>query len=254
MNRATAIQRERRMPSSIKSEPDRASGSFARLRSTDLVAETVTQLRSQILAGRYGTDGELPTEAELSRKFGVSRTVAREAMRTLRAQGLVVVSRGRRPRVKPFDSEVVTDSLQVLLLRSQGTLLHLGEIRRPLEVEIAGLAAERATDADIAAMQESIEAQSAARTVKKQVASDRKFHELLAASTENPLFQLFLSTIATLINESRHRTISRVGPDRAIEGHVAILAAVRQRDVPAARAAMRLHLRMAEEDLAEKRG
>ena len=62
-----------------------------------------------------------------------------------------------------------------------------------------------------------------------------------------------LSTIAPLINESRRRTISRVGIKRALAGHIAILNAVKERDVVAARDAMATHLRMAEEDLAKEK-
>jgi len=225
-------------------------GNFAPLRAVDLVKEMVEQLRAQILAGRYGVDGELPPESQLSEAFGVSRTVAREAMRTLRTQGLVEVSRGRRPRVKPVDTQVAVDSLQALLIRSGAALTHLGEIRRVVEVEIAGMAAERATAEEIQAMQEAIDEQQAARSVKKQIEADHRFHELLARASRNPLFPLLLSTIGPLLHESRRRTISRVGTERAIEGHIKILDAVARRASEEARQAMRVHLCMAEEDLA----
>lgn len=229
----------------------KVSRGFEPLQQVDLVKEIVQQLRSRILAGQFGEDGELPTESQLGTSFGVSRTVAREAMRTLRAQGLVEVSRGRRPRVCPVDPKVAVDSLQALVVRSAASVQHLFEIRRPLELEIAALAAQRATDADISAMQATIDEQLESRSVKKQMECDRRFHELLANATGNSLFQMLLATIAPMLNESRRTTLSRVGTGRAVEGHVAILEAIRDRDVERARNAMALHLSMAEEDLGQ---
>jgi GntR family transcriptional repressor for pyruvate dehydrogenase complex len=229
----------------------RTAGGFGRLQQVDLVKEIVQQMRSRILSGQFGEDGELPTESQLGTTFGVSRTVAREAMRTLRAQGLVEVSRGRRPRVCPVDPQVTIDSLHALLSRRGASLRHMFEIRRPLELEIAALAAERASEEDVAAMQAAIDEQMESKSLKKQMECDRQFHELLANATGNVLFQMLLSTIAPLLDESRHTTLSRVGVGRAVEGHVAILKAVRNRDPNEARRAMAHHLLMAEEDLGQ---
>jgi GntR family transcriptional repressor for pyruvate dehydrogenase complex len=253
MYRTSTLWQNLQLQTPVKTKRPSPHDQFKRLAPVDLVKEMVHQLRSQIIAGHYGTDGELPTESQLSESFGVSRTVARESMRTLRALGLVEVSRGRRPRVRPVDPQIVVDSLQSLLLRSNASLHDLGEVRRPLEIEIAGLAASRATREDTEAMQAAIDMQAAARTSAKQVEADRRFHELLASSTGNSLLRLMLSTIAPLINESRRRTISRVGIKRALAGHIAILNAVNERDVVAARDAMATHLRMAEEDLAKEK-
>ncbi|MBM3396580.1 MAG: FadR family transcriptional regulator [Betaproteobacteria bacterium] len=222
---------------------------FDRLQQVDLVKEIVQQLRDRILSGQFGQDGELPTESQLGSTFGVSRTVAREAMRTLRAQGLVEVSRGRRPRVCPVDPQVAIDSLQAMLVRSAASVHHLFEIRRPLELEIAALAATRANENDMTALQETINEQLEAKSLKKQMDCDRRFHELLANSTGNAMFRMLLSTIAPLLNASRRTTLSRVGSGRAIEGHVAILQAIRNRNPEEARNAMATHLAMAEEDL-----
>ena len=230
-------------PHSNSSEP------FVRLPAVDLVQEMVHQLRSHIIAGRYGIDGELPAEAQLSESFGVSRTVARESMRTLRTLGLVEVSRGRRPRVRPVDPQFATDSLHSLLVRSGATIPQLVEIRRPLEVDIAGLAAERATSDQIEMMQKANEQLASARSLERKIEADTRFHEVLAIASGNPLFSVLLSSIAPLLDKSRTVTILRVGVGRAIEGHAAILDAVRAHDSQAARAAMRRHLDMAAEDL-----
>ncbi len=220
-----------------------------KIQPVDLVKEMVLRLRNRILAGQYGDSGDLPPEAKLSQAFGVSRTVVREAMRTLRAQGLVEVSRGRRPRVKLMDPQSMTEGLEALLMRSNVTLGHLGQVRRSVEEEIAALAAEHASEADVRAMQQTIDDQLVASSHEKQVATDTRFHELLAKSTCNPVLPLILTVLSPLLEQSRHITISRVGPERAVEGHSAILQAVRNGNANAARQAMLMHLHMAEEDL-----
>ncbi len=221
----------------------------SRLDSPNLVDTVVKQLRRLILQGEYGETGELPSEGDLGARFGVSRTVTREAMRILRTQGLVDVSRGKMPRVRPADPMVAVESLQNHLHRSSASLEQLIEIRHALEPAIAGLAAERATLADIEKMRELILDQERAGRLNDQIEADIQFHNHLALATRNPIFPLLLSTVLPLMFESRRRTISKVGVTRALIGHRAILDAVHQRDMKGARAAMERHLGMAVEDL-----
>ena len=215
----------------------------------NLVQTVVEQLRGQILEQRFGPEVELPPEGNLCEAFCVSRTVIREAMRTLRAQGLVEVSQGRPPRVKRADPQVTIDSLDALLRQSQVSLLHLVEARRPLEAEIAALAAQRATAMQIATLQEAITVQVAATSLKQQIEADVRFHDLLAEASGNPVFAMLLRTLVSLLRQSREKTISRTGKERALVGHRAILDAVGRHKPDKARAAMLDHLAMAEQDL-----
>jgi GntR family transcriptional repressor for pyruvate dehydrogenase complex len=170
-------------------------------------------------------------------------------MRTLQAQGLVEVSQGRRPRVRPADPQTAIESLQTFLQRGEHSLLQLLEVRRPLETEIAALAARRASDSHIALMEEANRELAKAQTLEEQVAADMRFHDLLAEATGNLVFPLLLTALAGLMRQSRQRTIARVGTERALIGHRAVLAAVKSHDPGRARTAMIEHLRMAEEDL-----
>jgi GntR family transcriptional repressor for pyruvate dehydrogenase complex len=215
----------------------------------DMVAAVLENLSERIISGGFGPDGVLPPEGALATRYGVSRTVIREAMRSLRAQGLVEVAQGRLPRVKPPAPETAIASLDTLLRRSNGTLLHLIETRRPLEGEIAALAAERATLEHLTQLQEAITAQATAATVAEQIVADLRFHRILAEATGNPIFTLLLETLAGLMRDSRARTLQQSGPATALHGHRAILRALHARDREAARAAMLEHLRLAERDL-----
>lgn len=221
---------------------------------SDRVSVVLRQLSEQITAGAFGDDGALPPEGSLAQAFGVSRTVIREAMRTLRAQGLVEVSQGKPPRVKPADAQATIASLGLLLRRSEGTLLHLVEARRPLESEIALLAAERACPADFDRLQETIDRLTTVRTLDERVQADVEFHRILAETSGNPVFCLLLETISGLLCESRRRTLTQSGSEIAAAGHRAVLAALRRRDGAAAKTAMLEHLTLAERDLRAANG
>lgn len=226
-----------------------SSSRFTPLERPDRVAQVLEQLREQIMVGAFGADGVLPPEGTLAVDLGVSRTVVREAMRMLRSQGLVEVSQGKPPRVKPADPQAAIDSLGLLLRRSQGTLLHLVEARRPLESEIAALAAERATPEHLTRLAASIEQLTSARTLAERIEADVQFHRILAESTGNPVFCLVLETVSGPLHQSRRRTIAQSGVEVAAKGHREVLAAIRRRDGRAARAAMLDHLTLAERDL-----
>jgi DNA-binding FadR family transcriptional regulator len=176
----------------------------------------------------------------LAETLGVSRTVIREAMRSLLAQGLVEVSQGRRPRVKPADPQDAIESLNTLFERSDGAVLDLMEVRRPVESEIAGLAATRATQDQMERLAEAIADELSADSLDRRVAADMRIHEILAEAT---------GTLWGLLRSSLTRTIKKTGARRAVEGHQLVLEAVRRHDARAAREAMLLHLSMAEQDL-----
>ncbi len=216
---------------------------------THKVDEVVGGLRGQILAGQLVPDDLLPSEGKLGESYGVSRTVVREAMQTLRAQGLVEVSRGRRARVRRADPQHMVDSLGAFLERSDHTSMQLLEVRRELEAGIAALAAQRATPPQINAMKMAIQQQRGAGSLEEQIDADIHFHNLLAKAAANPVFEMLLTTLAGSMRRSRRTTISRVGTQRAIAGHLEILDSIRQADSEAAREAMLKHLAMAEEDL-----
>lgn len=218
----------------------------------DLVAQVIGHLREQIVAGSYTAGMSLPSEGRLAESLAVSRTVIREAMRSLRSQGLIVMSQGARPRVASVDSRPTVEALAVLLQRSQTTLLQLTEARRPLESAIARHAAARATPGQIAALQQAVDDLRQAKTLEARVAVDLRFHGLLAEATGNPVFAVLLDTLGRLLAASRKRTIRAAGPQPAVEGHAAILAAVARRDPAAAEAAMLEHLAWAEAHLREK--
>lgn len=215
----------------------------------DLVNEVVNRVRDEILAGRIAAGAPLPAEAEMVSRFGVSRTVVREALRMLRAQGFVEISRGRIPRVRPADPMHAVESLAFLLARNKKAPLSLLEVRRPLETEVAALAARRAKPEHLECLASNLQQLLDAKSLNERIEIDLKFHETLAIATGNPIFPVLFRVLADLLKESLRKTHRRVGVQRTVIGHQAILNAVQSGDSELARGAMAEHIKWAEEDL-----
>jgi len=191
----------------------------------------------------------LPAESQLTHAFRVSRPVIREAMQGLRMQGLVEISQGRRPRVKPVSLDNVAQSLDVFVRRSEVSVPHLMDIRLLLEPRIAELTALRRDQTACERLQCSIDVMRQARHRDDQVEQDMQFHRILARATGNPMYEVILEAIAGPLYNSRRTTIGRVGTRNAIQGHIAILSALRKHDPVAARRAMLAHLQLTQHDL-----
>jgi DNA-binding FadR family transcriptional regulator len=207
------------------------------------------QLAEEIKSGRLAPGARLPTEQALTRAARVSRTVVREAVAALRAEGLVVTRQGvgafvsAEPQRAPFRIE--PERMQTL-----GDILGVMELRLGVEIESAGLAAERATKTQMRGILQALDAIEAASAAgRSAVDEDLEFHRAIAQATGNPEFPRFLQFIG------RHliprRTVSglteRMGGSRAYlaliqEEHRRICQAIESRDARAAREAMRRHL------------
>ncbi len=207
------------------------------------------QLAEQIKSGRFAPGARLPTEAALTRAARVSRTVVREAVAALRAEGLVITRQGvgafvsAEPQRAPFRIE--PERLETL-----GDILGVMELRLGVEIESAGLAAERASRSQVKAIAAALEdIERAAEGGRSAVDEDLAFHRAIAEATGNAEFPRFLQFIG------RHliprRTVSglpeRMGGERAYlaliqEEHRSICEAIGSGDPKAAREAMRRHL------------
>jgi GntR family transcriptional repressor for pyruvate dehydrogenase complex len=207
----------------------------------------ITRLTADITSGKLSPGSRLPTEQELIAATGVSRTVVREAVAALRADGLVVTRQG----VGAFVAENVRRPFRIEFdeLRTLREVLAVMELRTGIEVEAAGLAAERASPVKLRKIAECFEQMgSAIRRGESGVDQDYAFHCSIAEATENPQFERFMEYLGLFIIP-RHTIRGGPGltPDRAYlekvqAEHRQIVSAIRQGSVPQARAAMRRHL------------
>lgn len=211
-----------------------------------LAGELVARLTDDITSGKIPPGSQLPTEQELIAATGVSRTVVREAVAALRADGLVVTRQGvgafvpenaRRPLRIEFD--------QLSPLRE---VLDVMELRTGIEIEAAGLAADRASAAQVRKIVDCFEAIGAVlKRGEDAVSEDFALHCNIADATGNPQFRRFLEHLGRFIIP---RQTIRGGPGlpkRAYsetfqQEHREIVQAIRAGAVAQARAAMRRHL------------
>src|SRR4051812_20775561 len=207
------------------------------------------QLAEQIKSGRYAPGERLPTEAELTRAARVSRTVVREAVAALRAEGLVVTRQGigafvsAMPQQAPF-------RIDPERMQSLEEILNVMELRLGVEIESAGLAAERATRGQVRAIAAALDdVDRAAQAGKSAVDEDLELHRAIAEATGNPEFTRFLQFIGRHLIPRRMVSglPESMGGQRAYLGliqeeHRRICDAIRERDPRGAREAMRRHL------------
>jgi DNA-binding FadR family transcriptional regulator len=189
---------------------------------------------------------KLPTEHILAKTFGVSRSVVREAIAQLRNEGLVETRQG----VGAF----VTEALGRGSIRIEQADLHdresfrsLFQLRMPLEIEAAGLAAVHHDDADLKKLDDSLAQMTGAEKWTDQgIVADLVFHRALAAATHNEYYPLFIGFIAErislAINVARAAAVLEEIVEVTIAEHVAIRDAVATRDPLVARIAMRHHI------------
>src|SRR3954462_5431826 len=169
------------------------------------------QLAEQIKSGRLEPGARLPTEQALTRAARVSRTVVREAVAALRAEGLVITRQGVGPFVPP-EPQRAPFRIEPERMQSLNDVLNVMELRLGVEIESAGLAAERASKSDVKAIGAALSAIEAA-VIENRSAVDEAlaFHRAIAEATGNPEFVRFLGFIG------RHliprRTVSGL-PDR----------------------------------------
>jgi GntR family transcriptional regulator, transcriptional repressor for pyruvate dehydrogenase complex len=207
------------------------------------------QLAGEIRSGRLAPGARLPTEQALTRAARVSRTVVREAVAALRAEGLVITRQGvgafvsAEPQRAPFRIEPER-------MRSLHDILAVMELRLGVEIESAGLAAERASKSQVRTISNSLNAiEQASVAGGSAVDEDLAFHRAIAEATGNPEFPRFLQFIGRHLIPRRTVTglPERMGGQGAYlamiqEEHRRIHDAIVARDPKAARDAMRRHL------------
>src|SRR3546814_2796873 len=162
-----------------------------RVKRESLTTMLVQDLRSMITSRALKPGDRLPTEQEVANAFGVSRTVVREAVARLKAEGLVETRQGVGAFVsdgmtaRPFRLDSVEDTIQ--------EVLHVLELRMSVEIEGAGLAALRRTAAQLSQLDRSIRNfEIEIDRNESAVDADLDFHRRIAAATNNPQYLRFL--------------------------------------------------------------
>lgn len=206
----------------------------------------VTELGEQIVSGKLPQGSLLPGDSELCERFGVSRTVLREALKTLSGKGLLQARPRIGTRVRPqadwnlFDSEVLVWLARLGFTRA--FLGHLGEMRMALEPEAAAMAARRRTPEQLGVIRQWIERMADPMIEPDAfVRADLGLHLAIAEAARNPFFV----AISTLIEVALVAMLRASSPAenaeslaRSVAQHRAIADAIERGDARAAHDAM----------------
>ncbi len=224
---------------------------------TERLSDRLAQrLGTQIASGVLAPGDRLPTEQQLAAAHGVSRTVVREAMHQLKSRALVVARQGSGVFVAPPQANQPL-AFDPSVLESVQAVVHVVEVRRVLEGEIAALAAERATRAQIAQLRRALKAiDTAVAQGRDGVAEDLAFHRVIGESTGNPQFRLLLGFLEQYLREgmriTRGNEARRLDFMQAVQHeHRAVLEAIAARDPAAARYHATAHILRGEQRLVE---
>jgi DNA-binding FadR family transcriptional regulator len=210
-----------------------------------------------ILTGTFPEGSMLPSEAQLCEQYGHSRTLLREAIRRLSASGMIEKRQGvgtyvtLRRNWNMFDPLVLaayTESQQLPSL-----ITELIDLRRLIEVEAAGLAAQRIRDSQLVELRQWVDRMSYTLEQPDQYASaDMAFHNVILEAAQNRFLSGIERYLADVLLTARRMTAKSGGADRlqrAQTDHEQIFQALGSRDVAQARQAMADHIRHTEEDM-----
>ncbi|WP_394434371.1 FadR/GntR family transcriptional regulator [Streptomyces sp. SGAir0957] len=210
-----------------------------------LYEQVLDRLRAYVAEGGLRAGDRLPTERDLAARLGVSRASVKQAIVVLEVQGLVEARHGGGTYLMRDSLDtVVVEPVESLVARRK-RLPDVLEAREALETKLAELAAERRTDADLAALRTALD--TMARDIEAGglgIEGDRLFHAAVTAAAHSALLAAFMREIDEPIAESRTESLRQPRrPGRSLAQHRAILDAIEAGQGRGAAAAMRRHVR-----------
>lgn len=213
-----------------------------------LAERTGQALMGDILEGRLGEGGSLPSARQLAARYGVSVIVIREALAHVEARGGLERRQGRRARVIRPDPSAFASILRLSAHHDDIPLDEFLDCRIGLEVQAAVLAARRAKPEAMGALREALEGMRRARGEKSFNDHDVAFHVAVTQLSENRPIQLMLGAIRDVIRQGLTVTYSQVRATRGREGiaqarmlHERVADAILAGDPHEAAAAMAAH-------------
>lgn len=228
---------------------------FNPVKTRKVYEEIVGQIKQLIIDGKLQPGDKLLSERELSEKLNVSRASVREAFSALEMMGIIAIRPGEGSFVKQVSYEGMIEPLAFLLQVKISDITQVLEVRKILEVEIAALAAMRATPEKLADIQRALD------YMKEEVdaggigdRADDAFHLALAQAANNPVLIKMMATITDLMsNTFRTSRQKLLLVDHMVEilqeSHFQVYDAIEKKDPELARLRMREHLLLVEEKM-----
>lgn len=212
-------------------------------RLSDKVAEALTE---SILSNRLAVGDRLPSERALCEQFGVSRPVVREAVRSLIAKRLLADHPRRGHVVAQVAPESLSESITLYVRGRRLDYARILEIRNVLEVETAALAAQRASDEQLAALRLAADGMVPGLSAEDAALIDVEFHRTIAAATGNEFFLVLIDSLREVLLDVQLPTLADPEIVATVRrAHRRIYKAIAAHDAAAARKAMQRHLETA---------
>lgn len=220
---------------------------FKPIKSQRAFEEIAAQIRKLVSLGRLKPGDRLPAERLLSAQFGVSRNTLREALRSLEIAGLLVLRKGSSGGafIHPGSPSVIINGLRDLYYLGAISPRQLTEARVWIEAIVVRVACERATDEDIAALEQNVAVAAAATKsgdYETRAQTNLQFHSLLGKATHNPV----LSIVVDGIMEITAQFVAAAGPQNnpyVMPSRRRLMALLKAGDADGAEAEMTRHLK-----------
>jgi GntR family transcriptional repressor for pyruvate dehydrogenase complex len=216
-------------------------------RSGSLSSQIVSDVRDALFGKKLKPGDFLGTENDLAAKYGVSRIVARDALRTLEALGIVAIKMGKGggARVARGNPKLFAEALAVQLDLTGVSAAEIMDAQRAIECLAAELAAENAGEADVAKMRRLIEeAEAAVDDPERFTTLGHDFHLAVAEASHNRVLVVQLISLEHVAWPAQNTTLTPAVGRRILEVHKQLATLIEMRDGAGARALMDDHVKM----------
>ena len=228
---------------------------FSKVKTKKVYMKIVEQIRDLIKEGKLKPGDKLPPEQILAEKFGTSRPSVREALSALEILG-ITESRGGKGNFIKDNLNTPLYEQKYMELEEEESPFEMLEARKAVETEIVGLAAKKATEEEIATIQESLNKMKDSMTnVPEIMEFDREFHINIARAAHNGLLFSIMTYLTDLLKEKLWINLKEKSwgipgnPQKYLEEHIEIFKAIKNKDSKGARKRMYDHLAGVEKDL-----
>lgn len=211
------------------------------IKKVNITKQVFEQLKNNILAGKWKVGEKIPSETELSGIFNVSRSTVRQALRSLADYGLIEVRPGSGSFVKQQDTGLYINGMMRSKLEKKD-LLEVLDFCCILDNDLAAMAAQRATEADVEELKKiQNEIETADGNFEKMAALDKEFHLKLAAMTGNSLVMQTYSILGNPLEMTIYEMYITIGSTAGLKYHRMLIEAMENHDTGLAREMMNAH-------------
>ena len=211
----------------------------------NLSESIVDQILQAINNGELKPGDKLPPEREMCNMFSVSRTVIRDALKTLVGLGVVTIRHGMGAYINEVDGTEEVSRLASLLQISRGTIEELFQVREVIESQAAIWCTQNANEQDIQQLEDIVrKGKELGDTEESKLALlDAEFHLKIVEAAGNRVLMRLMINLLDLLGENRARTLKVPGRQRlSVLDHETIVEAIKQRDPKLAHQRMLSHL------------